>query len=218
MTTGEKAKGANEARGEAMALKHTKLGSSFQLAIGKFFSFLPLTPNQITLLSLLPALLAFFLAYRGMPLESLALFALAGATDALDGAIARARKQVSARGAYIDGMVDRLVEFLLVLSFFFYALPDFILPTGMALIIILFFGSAMTSFATAYAEHRHVADAKKIARQPGMLPRAERLLLLFAALAFVPFSPAASSFILFSEAALCMVTFFQRFLFFSSQN
>ena len=201
-----------------MALKQTKLGSSFQLAIGNFFSFLPLTPNQITLLSLLPALIGFYLASQHLVLHSLFFFILAGAVDALDGAIARARKQVSDRGAYIDGIVDRLVEFLLVISFFFYPLPGFILTSGIALMLILFFGSAMTSFATAYAEHRHVADSKKISRQPGILPRAERLLLLFAALAFIPFSPIAASFILFAEALLCIVTFFQRFAYFSSEN
>lgn len=201
-----------------MALKQTKLGSSFQLALGRAFSFLPLTPNQITVLSLLPAILGFYLASKGMPLESLALFALAGAIDALDGAVARARKQVSDRGAYIDGIVDRLVEFLLILSFFFYLLPLFVLPASLSLILILFFGTCMTSFATAYAEHRHAADGRKIAKQPGILPRAERLILLFAALAFIPFSPVAASFILFAAAALCAITFFQRFFFFSTEN
>jgi len=201
-----------------MPLKQTKLGSSFQLAIGNLFSFLPLTPNQVTVLSLLPALAGFYFASQHLPLHSLFFFILAGALDALDGAMARARKQVSAKGAYIDGIVDRLVEFLLVLSFFFYPLPGFILTSGIALILILFFGSAMTSFATAYAEHRHVADSRKIALQPGILPRAERLILLFAALAFIPYSPVAASFILFSGAVLCAITFFQRFLFFASQN
>lgn len=201
-----------------MPLKQTKFGERFQSKLGSLFSFLPLTPNQITLLSLIPALIGFYLAYKGMPLESLALFALAGALDALDGAVARARKEVSATGAYIDGIVDRLVEFFLVASFFFYLLPGFILTSGTILILILFFGSAMTSFATAYAEHRHVADAKRIAGQPGILPRAERLLLLFAALALIPFHPPASSFILFAAALLATVTFFQRFLYFASEN
>ncbi len=143
--------------------------------------------------------------------------------DALDGAVARAKNQVSNKGAYIDGITDRLVEFLFVLSFLFYALPSFALPlfqaaaipSNLLLIIILFFGSAMTSFATAYAEHRHVADSKKIAGQPGILPRAERLILLFIALALVPFNPAATSFVLFAAAALCFITFCQRFAYFA---
>ena len=201
-----------------MALKQTKFGSSIQSSLGSLFSWLPLSPNQITALALLFALIGFCLASLHLPLYSLAFFLIAGLVDAIDGAVARFRKQVTDNGAYIDGMIDRLVEFLFVLSFFFYALPGFILTSGIALILILFFGTCMTSFATAYAEHRHVADSKKIAKQPGILPRAERLILLFAALAFISYSPVAASFILFAEALLCTVTFFQRFFYFSSQN
>ncbi|MCX6772524.1 MAG: CDP-alcohol phosphatidyltransferase family protein, partial [Candidatus Micrarchaeota archaeon] len=159
-----------------MALKKTKFGSSIQLALGRFFSIIPLSPNQITVLALLFAAAGFYAAYLGLPFHSLALFLFAGAIDAIDGAVARFRKQVSDRGAYIDGIIDRLVEFLFILSFFFFLPGDLVVFAGICLIAILFFGTCLTSFATAYAEHRHVADAKKIARQPGILPRAERLI------------------------------------------
>ena len=122
---------------------------------------------------------------------------------------------MSARGAYIDGMIDRLVEFLFILSFSFFALPDFFIPFQLSLVLFLFFGSCMTSFATAYAEHRKVADSKKIARQPGLLPRAERLILLFAAFAFIPYLPLASSALVTIGALLCVVTFAQRFIYFA---
>jgi phosphatidylglycerophosphate synthase len=189
---------------------------SLQSSLGRLAASLPVSPNQITCFSLLLALIAFFFASQGQPLFSLLFFVLAGAADALDGAVARARKQVSARGAYIDGIIDRLVEFLFVLSFAFYALPAFVLPAALSLVLILFLGSAMTSFAVAYADHRKIANPAKIARVPGILPRAERLILLFAALAFVPFSPAASSVMLACAAVLSFMTFLQRFLYFAS--
>ena len=122
---------------------------------------------------------------------------------------------MSARGAYIDGMIDRLVEFLFACSFFFLALPPFILPSAAWIVCYLFFGSCMTSFATAYADHRKVADARKIARQPGIFPRAERLILLFVALALVPFCASCASFLLFAGAVLATITFAQRFLYFA---
>ena len=198
-----------------MALKTTPIGVSFQKASGKLFSRLPLSANQITVCALALALVGFCFAYVQQPLLSLLFFILSGATDAIDGAVARARKEVSARGAYIDGMIDRLVEFLFACSFFFYALPPFILPAAAWVIAFLFFGSCMTSFATAYADHRKVADAKKLARQPGILPRAERLILLFAALALVPFCPSCTSFLLFAGAVLATITFAQRFGYFA---
>jgi phosphatidylglycerophosphate synthase len=187
-----------------------------QASLGEIFSALPITPNQITALSFLSALAGLWLAYLGAPFISLVLFILAGALDALDGAVARAKGMVSKKGAYIDGIIDRLVEFLFILSFFFFSLPDAILPSWLSLLLILFFGSAMTSFATAYAEHRHVADSKKIARQPGILPRAERLLLLFAAFLAAPFYPFAASALLLLTAILCAITFAQRFLYYAN--
>jgi len=198
-----------------MPLKATSFGASFQKALGKLFSCLPLSANQITVCALLLALVGFYFAYAQQPFLSLLFFILSGATDAIDGAVARARKEVSARGAYIDGMIDRLVEFLFICSFFFYALPPFILPAGAWLVALLFFGTCMTSFATAYADHRKVADAKKLAHQPGIFPRAERLILLFIALALVPFCASCASFLIFAGAALAAITFAQRFGYFA---
>jgi len=186
-----------------------------QAKVGEIFSCLPLSANQITLCALALALIGFYFAFVQQPFISLLFFILSGATDAIDGAVARARKEVSARGAYIDGMIDRLVEFLFACSFFLYALPSFILPAAAWIIAFLFFGSCMTSFATAYADHRKVADAKKLALQPGIFPRAERLILLFVALALVPFCPICTSFLLFAGAVLSTITFAQRFGYFA---
>ncbi|MFA5929921.1 MAG: CDP-alcohol phosphatidyltransferase family protein [Candidatus Micrarchaeia archaeon] len=198
-------------------LKKTSIGVRFQQEAGRLFSCLPLSANQITVCALLLALVGFYFAYAQQPLLSLLFFILSGATDAIDGAVARARKEVSTRGAYIDGMIDRLVEFLFACSFFFYALPPFILPAAAWIIAFLFFGSCMTSFATAYADHRKVANARKLASQPGIFPRAERLILLFIALALVPFCLSCASFLLFAGAVLAAITFGQRFLYFAMQ-
>lgn len=186
-----------------------------QLSLGKLFSSLPFTPTQITLSSVLFAAIGFLFASVSLPYHALGFFVLAGIVDAIDGAVARAKKMVSAQGAYIDGITDRLVEFLFILSFFFFPLPSVLIPASLTLIIFLFFGSSMSSFATAYAEHRHVADGKKIAAQPGILPRAERLIILFAAFALVPSFPYLSSVLLLIGAALGVITFFQRFLYFA---
>ena len=196
-------------------LKKIPVLRGVQEKMGKAFSSLPLSPDQITVSAVLFAAIGFFLAYCSLPIQALAFFVLSGLMDALDGAVARAKNMASARGAYIDGITDRLAEFLFIMSFFFYPLPPFFLPAQILLMLILFFGSAMSSFATAYAEHRHVAGTVKIGRQPGILPRAERLLFLFAAFALAPSYPAASSFLLFAGAALCLVTFAQRFAYFA---
>jgi len=199
-----------------MALKKSKFGASFQSALGRFFSVIPLTANQITVFALLFAAAGFYASYLGLPFHALLLFLFAAAVDAIDGAVARFRKEVSDKGAYIDGIIDRLVEFLFIISFFFFLPGNAVVFAGACLITILFFGTCMTSFATAYAEHRHVADSKKISSQPGILPRAERLIALFASFILLAYGSAWAYLLLPLIALLCIVTFFQRFLYFSS--
>lgn len=192
-------------------LKKLKFAQSLQSSIGNLLSRLPISATQITALAFLFALAGFFLSAARLPFHSLAFFVLAGVADALDGAVARAKKQVSARGAYIDGITDRLVEFLFILSFFFYLLPPFIMPAYLSLICILFFGSCMSTFATAYADHRKVATKQKLASEPGILPRPERLILLYIAFLLIPFAPFYTAALAFAGAVLAFITFAQRF-------
>ncbi|MCX8174880.1 MAG: CDP-alcohol phosphatidyltransferase family protein [Candidatus Micrarchaeota archaeon] len=199
-----------------MSLKKTQLGVAFQKKAGSLLSSIPLSPNQISFLALFFALAGLLAAYLLLPLHSLALFILAGLADAIDGAIARLRNQATARGAYMDGIIDRLVEFLFILSFFFFIPAQLLAFAGTCLLAILFFGTCMTSFATAYAEHRGVADKKKIGAQPGVLPRAERLFILFAAFFLLIYSPLLSAVVLFAAAALSFITFVQRAAYFLS--
>ena len=201
-----------------MALKKIPLLQSLQSLLGALFASLPFSATQMTLSSVLFAAIGFYFSFQHQPLLSLLFFVIAGAVDAIDGAVARAKKQVTAQGAFIDGMTDRLVEFLFVLSFLFYPLPSFMLPAFLWLVIFLFFGSCMTGFVTAYADHRKVAGKQKLESQPGILPRAERLILLFAALAFVPIYPISTSFILACAAVLSFVTFMQRFWYFAKSD
>lgn len=149
--------------------------SSFQSRIGDLIKPLPLHPNHLTLLSVLLAAAGAWLAWQHDPL-SLLLFLLSFAIDGLDGALARAKNLTSAFGAYLDGMCDRLVEFFSLLPFLF--TPVYFIPA----LLILFFGSVMTAFSKAYADHREVCDAKTAAKLTTLLPRTERAIGLFVAL------------------------------------
>jgi cardiolipin synthase len=65
--------------------------------------------NQLTLLRLLLVpVFALFMIY-GLPGWALVTFAFAGATDALDGLIARRTGQQTALGAWLDPMADKLL-------------------------------------------------------------------------------------------------------------
>ncbi len=141
-----------------------------------------LTPNSLTLASLAFAVLGFAaLAFYGSLLAALVLFLITGFADAFDGVLARAQKRVTAFGAFLDGIVDRFNEALLLFGLMAFAppLPGFLIPAWAWLALLLFFGTCMTSFVRAYADHRRVVmDERALKQMGGVLERGERLALI----------------------------------------
>ena len=143
---------------------------------------LGLSPNAWTALALAVAIGGFFALVGHRLLLGLLLFLISGALDMVDGAVARTTGRASAEGAFLDGVLDRYVEALLILGIFFYLGPEtsFFIPIG-AWIAILIFGAVMTSFVRDYADHRGlVKDQGVLAKEMGgLLERAERLTLIY---------------------------------------
>lgn len=190
------------------------------IKLGIIFSRMPLTPNQWTLLSVVPAVLGFFaLAYYKDVGWALALFVISAAIDAIDGGVARVTGRVSNLGAYLDGMADRLVEGFLLFGLMFIGLPDtslvgIIVPMWAWLALLLFAGSALVSYARAYADHRKViTDPKKLTRMGGILERAERLLLVFLGMLLYFADPAYLNAAIIIAALLSCITLLQRMAF-----
>lgn len=144
---------------------------------------LGLSPNAWTGLALAVALGGFVALWRGQLLPGLLLFLVSGGLDVVDGAVARATGRTSVAGAFLDGVLDRYVEALLILGLLFYIGPEaeFIIPMS-GWIAALIFGAVMTSFVRAYADHRGlVKDQAVLAKEMGgLLERAERLILIYA--------------------------------------
>ena len=194
-----------------MVLKASRRVDAITGRIGRYAAVIPLSPNGWTLLSLLPA----GLGVGALLVEELAiaivLFALAGAIDAIDGAVARARDEASAVGAYLDGMVDRVVEAALLFGLMLFGYPDWIVPGWMWLALLLFFGTAMTSFARAYADHRNVVtDPAQLADLGGLLERAERLLLIVSSMLVWFIDPLFATYVIALGVGLAVVTVIQR--------
>lgn len=177
---------------------------------------LGLSPNAWTLLSLLPAAagLAALAAAHSL-LAGLVLFVLSGFIDMVDGAVARATGQVSARGAFIDGVVDRYVELLLYLGLLCYLGDgDFLGIQRVVWFMLLLFGALMTSFVRAYADHRGVVkDERELKRMGGLLERGERLMLIYAGMAAGVFNSEWLMAVVALTAALANATALQRIWF-----
>jgi phosphatidylglycerophosphate synthase len=157
----------------------------FSIRLGMFFSKIPISANTWTLLSIVPAILGFVsLLYKQM-LYALILFFFSAFIDAIDGSVARVTGTVTNLGAYLDGMMDRIVEFFLILGLMSIELPDlsfynYTITSQLLLTLLLFIGTAMVSYSRAYASHKKAIKSEEaLKKMGGLFERPERLLLIF---------------------------------------
>ncbi|MDD5172131.1 MAG: CDP-alcohol phosphatidyltransferase family protein [Candidatus ainarchaeum sp.] len=185
-----------------------------QGAIGKALAFIPLTPNQWTILSLLVALAAgAVIALQYNILLGLILFVIAALFDMIDGAVARARKEVSAFGGFLDGVVDRFVEAIFLFSLMFVPLPSIFVDAKIWLALTVFLGTCMPSFVRAYAEHKGVVSKEKALALGGICERSERLGIIIIGLAAgLAISMEYFIYALMLVCVLSLITVFQRIL------
>ncbi|MCU0860890.1 MAG: CDP-alcohol phosphatidyltransferase family protein [Methanomassiliicoccales archaeon] len=140
-------------------------------------AFIRVDPNVISLISLLLAGLAGALVYLSFDLYTFALLILAAAVilasgflDALDGKVARLAGKSGRRGDFIDHVIDRYADVLMIGAVAFSAWCDPYL--GMLALIGVLLTSYMGTQAQAVGAGRHYA---------GLLGRADRLVLMVAA-------------------------------------
>ncbi len=183
-----------------------KFIKELEVFIGKMFSHLPFSPNFYTLLSLFFAFLSFTFMYFNEILYAGLCFFLAITLDFIDGAVARAKKLASKKGAYLDTITDRWVEIILLAGFLFLELPDFILPSYFWIFLLLA-GSLMTTYAKAAAKEKEIVKEEL---KGGLLERAERVFLLWIALISAKFSPFCSVVLLSILAILAIASALQR--------
>ena len=181
---------------------------SMTIQLGLFFSKLGISPNAWTFLSLIPAICGFLSLVSCHDLvKGVGFFMLAGAIDAIDGAVARVTGRATNFGAFLDGVIDRYVEILLYLGLLSYGVNSI-------LIALLIFGALMPSFVTAYSSYRNVVTEKKDhKRMGGLLERAERLILIYLAMVLGLFNFVFLEYIIAVVVILSNFTALQRIWF-----
>ena len=183
--------------------------------LAKGLAALGLSPNAWTLLSLLPALAGMAALIYGRLAWGLFLFSLSAFIDIVDGTVARVTGQASIKGAFIDGVVDRYVELLLYLGLLVYlGVGEFFGLPREIWFMLLFFGSLMTTFVRAYADHRGLVKGEaELKRMGGLLERFERLMLLYAGMLLGLFNTEWLMAIVAITALLANLTALQRIVF-----
>jgi len=178
--------------------------------IGIAFSVIPLSPNQWTIVSLIPAILAAYFLAKDLFLEAAGLFIIASFLDLVDGSVARTRGMPTKFGAYLDTIVDRYVEAMVVFALLFVALPTtgFLLPIRVWVFFYLF-GAMMTTYAKSAAKEKEIrGEGSEL--KGGILERAERLIILFIGIVAAYFNPIYLSYVIVLLAVLSNFSALQR--------
>jgi len=194
-------------------IKGNKLAGKAQEIIGNLLKPLPITPNEMTVASVLIAFIGLYFFMNTDYWMAIGLYALALLVDGLDGAVARAKCMASAKGAFLDGVADRFVEFIILLGLMAVALPTIAFPSNYWVMGMLFLGTGMTSFIRAYAEYTEAITMKAAQKMNGLFERAERalfILIIIGLIAIGDFGNAAV--FLMAGTILALITVMQRFL------
>ena len=187
---------------------HREKFEKVSIMVGRIFAKLRLTPNQWTFLSLLPAVIAAYFLFLESFLYAAIFFAVASFIDLIDGSVARVTGRVTKFGAYLDTVVDRYIEGLILFGLLFATLPAFYIPHHVWIFIVLF-GGMMTTYVKAAAKEKNLIQDKEL--KGGLLQRTERLIILFIGLLLATFDPLYLTYILVILAVLTNLSACQRF-------
>jgi phosphatidylglycerophosphate synthase len=136
----------------------------------------------------------------------------AGLLDGVDGEVARKTNQMSVTGGFLDSMLDRIVDVLVLMPFLWLPnpLPQFG-PTVLWVALAIT-GSLLVSYARSRAQATGVMDT-----DVGLAARSERLFILVVTTILVVVHPAFPYFGLLLVAILSHLTVVYRVLFYRRQ-
>ncbi|MFQ5831785.1 MAG: CDP-alcohol phosphatidyltransferase family protein [Candidatus Thorarchaeota archaeon] len=165
------------------------------MPVGRILAKTGITPNMITGLTLLVAILTAYVFYLGDLLLGFGLMLLTVVMDMFDGAVARAANLGSKFGATFDHTLDRYAEFFFLFGLMLgpttvVSVPWWPLSPGGAFLpwswgIFSLFGMIMASFARAKAESVGGMDSCSV----GIAERQEKLILTFAGILLLALFP-----------------------------
>lgn len=172
----------------------------------RYFSLIKVSPNIFTLFSLVFTIFSFIFLIKNNLIFASLFFIAAAILDWLDGKIARATKRVTKVGAYLDTIIDRYVEGLVLLGFLFLPLPKFILPTEIWILLALF-GGLLTTYSKAARKEKGLSYQKTKFSLAG---RSERVILISFSMILGIFNLYFSTYLIFFLAIISNLAALQR--------
>ena len=177
--------------------------------VGKHCSFL--SPMSWTWLSLLTAVVAVVLVAFKHIYWGFVVFLISSLMDEIDGKVARYSYRATYIGGFTDGVVDRFVDFLMILSFFFLDFPEWGVNINILLFVLLF-ATLLPPFIVAYANHRKAVPdpTEKVIWRFAF--RMEYVILFLAILIIHPINSAVALVLLYLAVLLNCATVIQAMI------
>jgi archaetidylinositol phosphate synthase len=159
-----------------------------------------LTPNGVTVLGFLISLLVipFIIVFASYTLGAVIIL-VTGFFDALDGAYARAINKVTLRGGFIDSVLDRYSDAMIIVTIIYAGLCNVVWG------VVALIGSLLVSYSRTRVEAYGVKHFLV-----GFAERPVRLLLLAAALIFEGWYPKTLNYMIIALAIMTHLTVLQR--------
>jgi archaetidylinositol phosphate synthase len=168
--------------------------------VGRLLGKLDLTPNMLTILSLLASVLSFWFYYNRNLILGAFCIVLTGIIDMLDGAVARANGKLTRFGAVLDHVLDRYAEYLIIIGIILGNYVEWIWG------IFALVGMLMASFTRAKAES--VGGLKSCT--VGLAERQEKLIIIIVGSFASIYYPNALAYAIILVGILSHITVIQR--------
>ena len=142
---------------------------------------IPVTPNQVSLLSLVLSAIAGVLVARGYLVLGGILIQVSSILDGVDGELARVTGKVSKRGGFMDAVIDRYSDILILLGLSIYVFKSYTYQELYLLILVLaaLSGDLMVSYLHARGEATLGKHPALLGRISQFASRDVRLFILF---------------------------------------
>jgi CDP-diacylglycerol--glycerol-3-phosphate 3-phosphatidyltransferase len=186
---------------ERLKTGYTAGGRRVALRIMSRLRDVPVTPNQLTVAGFALNLVAAVLIYERAWIAATAVFVVGSVTDALDGALARAREELTPFGSFLDSTLDRMSE-----AAIFTAVGLYLAAEGETLALGCTFVALGASLLVSYT--RAKAEILGLKGDVGLMARLERIVIIAIALPFA--SLGALAWVMYVLAPLTVLTVVQR--------
>ncbi len=174
---------------------HTKV-------FGRIFAYTRLTPNQLTILSLVPAVVSGYYYAHGRELVGLLFLVVTLGFDVVDGAVARILDKKTDFGAVLDATIDRICEFIVLFGIALGGLADNWIA------FFCFSGMVMASYVRARIESKGVS-----AMSVGFMERMQKMVFIMVGSLLLSVYNNSLNVALFAVGFLSYITVVQRLLY-----